>query len=115
MVRMRWADEQEMRALKAVLFGADGVIPVQSHRCEYYQDQQQVQFPLRTLHFRVQFHYPIKDNYHLLIICHMPSTALLAMLCHVILILQMTKLRLQESKQFAWVHTGRKPQGWDLL
>lgn len=28
MVKMGWADEQEMRALKAVLFGADGVIPV---------------------------------------------------------------------------------------
>lgn len=45
----------------------------------------------------------------------MPSTALLAMLRHASLILQMMKLRLQESKQFAWVHTGRKLQGWDLL
>lgn len=34
MVRMGWADKQEVKALKAVSFGADGVIPGQSHGCE---------------------------------------------------------------------------------
>lgn len=39
-VKVGWADEQEVKALKAVLFGADSMIPVQSHGCERSQDQQ---------------------------------------------------------------------------
>lgn len=41
MVRMGWVDEQEVKGLKAVLFDADGMIPVQGHGCERPQDQQQ--------------------------------------------------------------------------
>lgn len=57
-IKIGWADKQEVKVLKAVLFGADGVIPVQSHGCECSQDQQQVQYSLRTLGLRAQFHYP---------------------------------------------------------
>lgn len=42
MIKTGWAYEQEVMALKAVLFGADGVIPVQRLRCQRSQDQQQV-------------------------------------------------------------------------
>lgn len=93
-VKGGWADEQEVKALKAVLFGADSMIPVQSHGCERSQDQQQAQFPLRTLGLRA-VSLP-NHNCHLLTISHAPGTALLAIPSHVsviIPILQMMKLR----------------------
>lgn len=37
------ADEQEMMALKAVLFCSDAMIPAQSHGCDCSENQLQVQ------------------------------------------------------------------------
>lgn len=43
LLKIGWADEQEMTALKAVLFCSDAVISAQSHGCDCSEDQLQVQ------------------------------------------------------------------------